>query len=404
MSEERKKKKRKVLILLCSVCIGIFLLSFMFASSRSGFMPKNIFKQDQIVYRTKEGNFLYGFHTIESQTYYFDEETGVMQTGFADIDDNTYYFKKDGTMVKGFYRIEDDYYYFYEDGKQVKNQFKKISINEKNQISYFDEDGKMVTNQYKGKIFNEYGELLIDEDTLFMQAQTIINKYEGNVGLYFKDLRTQQEISINDNTFYPCSIIKVCVLVTVYNYIDQGLLEYDSCQTYLENMIIHSDNTSYNALITMLGNGDGIKGLQIVNTYMMQLGLQNTQLHHSLSPGDIYFSDSDTNISCPSDIGLLFDLLYQGEIISQDACDQMLDLLKQCADRRAIRQGLPDAIQFAHKSGWAYDLYLDGGIVYIPDKDYILVLFTDQISNKTDFFKEMSNLFYTYEINLFTLE
>ena len=52
----------------------------------------------------------------------------------------------------------------------------------------------------------------------------------------------------------------------------------------------------------------------------------------------------------------------------------------------------------------AYDLYLDGGIVYIPDKDYILVLFTDQISNKTDFFKEMSSLFYTYETNLFTLE
>ena len=104
--------------------------------------------------------------------------------------------------------------------------------------------------------------------------------------MYFKDLRTQQEISINDNTFYPCSIIKVCVLVTVYNYIDQGLLEYDSCQTYLENMIIHSDNTSYNALISMLGNGNGIKGLQVVNTYMMQLGLQNTQLHHNLSPGD----------------------------------------------------------------------------------------------------------------------
>ena len=94
----------------------------------------------------------------------------------------------------------------------------------------------------------------------------------------------------------------------------------------------------------MLGNGDGIKGLQVVNTYMMQLGLQNTQLHHSLSPGDIYFSDNGSNMSCPSDIGLLFDLLYQGKIISKVACDQMLNLLKQCSDQRAIWQGLPNTV------------------------------------------------------------
>ena len=62
-------------------------------------------------------------------------------------------------------------------------------MNEKDQISYFDKDGKMVTNQYKEKIFNEDGQLLIDEDTLLKQAQAIINKYGGNVGLYFKDFK-----------------------------------------------------------------------------------------------------------------------------------------------------------------------------------------------------------------------
>lgn len=65
-----------------------------------------------------------------------------MQTGFTEIDDNTYYFKEDGTMVKGLYRIEDDYYYFDDDGKQIKNQFKKVSMNENDQISYFDKGGK----------------------------------------------------------------------------------------------------------------------------------------------------------------------------------------------------------------------------------------------------------------------
>ena len=59
-------------------------------------------------------------------------------------------------------------------------------MNKNDQISYFDKDGKMVTNQYKEKIFNEDGQLLINEDTLLKQAQAIINKYGGNVGLYLK--------------------------------------------------------------------------------------------------------------------------------------------------------------------------------------------------------------------------
>ena len=391
-------------MIILLLCILIFLIIFIHVSSKSGFMPKSLFDQDQIIYKTEKGELLYGFQTIENQTYYFDEETGTMQKGFTNIDNFTYYFKKDGTMVKGLHKIKDHYYYFDEDGKQVKNQFKEISLNKRSQISYFDKEGKMVTGNYNEKIFDKNGNLLIDEEYLLNQAQSIINKYGGNVGLYFKDLRTSQSISINDTTFYPCSIIKICVMITVFDYIDQGLLDYDSCKAYLNNMIIYSDNDSYNILLSLLGNGNGIQGLQIVNAYMSKLGLQNTKLHHSLSPGNIYFSTDKRNISCPSDIGLIFDLLYQEKIISKDSCHQMLDLLKQCADHRALWQGLPSNAQFAHKSGWAYDLYLDGGIVYIPNKDYILVLFTNHIPYKTAFFKEMSNLFYTYETNLFTLE
>ena len=92
------RKKKRIIIIILSLCIFVFLVSFKFVSSRSGFVPKNIFKRNQIVYRTKEGDLLYGLHTIGRQTYYFDKETGVMQIGFIDIDDNTYYFKEDGTM------------------------------------------------------------------------------------------------------------------------------------------------------------------------------------------------------------------------------------------------------------------------------------------------------------------
>ena len=140
--------------------------------------------------------------------------------------------------------------------------------------------------------------------------------------------------------------------------------------------------------------GDGLRGLEIVNEYLASIGISRTRIHHSLQPAAEEFGDGSSNVSCPSDIGILFEKLYRYELFSSQQSEEILSLLKQCADTNAIWQGLPHGAMFAHKTGWAYDLYLDGGIVYRPSSDYVLVIFTDNVAYRSSFFQEISSYFY----------
>ena len=74
----------------------------------------------------------------------------------------------------------------------------------------------------------------------------------------------------------------------------------------------------------------------------------------------------------------------------------MISLMKRCADDQGIALGLDENCEYAHKSGWADSMYLDGGIVYAKNHPYILVLFTNEIPDKNAFFETLSTYFYSY--------
>lgn len=237
-------------------------------------------------------------------------------------------------------------------------------------------------------------------DEVLNSVEKIHAKYGGHVGVYFKDLNSKKSIYYHNNSMYPCSIIKMCVMVTCYHYAELGKIDLETCMPYIRAMMIHSDNSSYNTLLSILGNGSGLQGAYNVNEYMQTLGLQNTKLHHGLRPGNGYFTDGANNVSCPTDIGILLEKIYMCQAASKDSCEEMLYLMAECADNRALRQGVPSNVMLSHKSGWAYDYYLDGGIVYGTNRNYILVVFTDGVQSKSGLFKEMSGYFYEYEQNI----
>lgn len=239
-------------------------------------------------------------------------------------------------------------------------------------------------------LITEEAQAVSDDSSL----SSIINSYSGTIGIYYKNLKSGESYIYNDIDFYPCSVIKLCVLLTVYDQANRGNISLSQCQPYLKSMIIYSNNDSYNTLLQMLGAGDGLRGLEIVNEYLASIGISRTRIHHSLQPAAEEFGDGSYNVSCPSDIGILFEKLYRYELFSSQQSEEILSLLKQCADTNAIWQGLPHGAMFAHKTGWAYDLYLDGGIVYRPSSDYVLVIFTDNVAYRSSFFQEISSYFY----------
>lgn len=225
----------------------------------------------------------------------------------------------------------------------------------------------------------------INEDTI----RSILSKHQGTIEIYYKNLDTNAEYVYNDANMYPCSIIKMCVLFAMY---DQDFIDIDSCRSLMEAMMISSNNDAYNELLVKLGKGSGIDGLHYVNNYLRSIGIFHTELHHSLSPSSSNFEDGKDNFTCPSDIGKMLEMVYRNELFSKKDTREIIDLLSRCADTSAIATGLPSTTTFAHKSGWADDYYLDGGIIYGKRSDYILVIFTKGDANC---FQELSSYFYS---------
>lgn len=388
-------------VLLVLIACLFFMLCSLLWVSRSGFHNASLFDHHKI-YIHEDGSQASGMTEIDGDWYYFDPDSGYMYTGLLETEEGTYYFLEDGKQAYGVQSIEGETYFFQKDGTMAQNTFYEIKDGDQDYTAYFLDDGTMA----KGEVeiegtfyqFDENGQIQISSTELEKQIEAIQSNYSGLAEVYFKDLNSGTTIQTGNVSMYPCSIIKIFVMAAVYHEIHEGNLKEDECKPYLENMIIHSDNTSYNILISMIGKGNPTQGAQKVNEYCTSLGLEQTGIYHGLVPGEGYFAGSYDNTTTPSDVANLLEMIYNEEILTSDACEEMMDLLKQCADDTGIVSSLPEDVECAHKSGWAEAQYLDGGIVYAPFGDYLLVTFSD--SSYQSFCQDISDCVYQYLLEL----
>lgn len=394
----QSKKKIKKKLDVFDICV-IFMFSLMligvgygfYMSNQDGFVSVFPFS-DKLLY-IDDGNILYGKQKINDHEYYFDKESGIMVTGFY----GEKYYDDQGRMATGFKKIGGKTYYFEEDGTIVKDDYRGFTLDGKLQYNYFDKQGVLQINKNNS---NENGEVIPNYESLKVGVEEITSNYTGDISVYFKDIRTDSSFLINDQAMYPCCMIKVPALAAIYREIELGNLNYEQNAETIETMITISSNTSYNNLMTMIGNGSGVQGLYMVNQLCYEYGLYNTGLHHGLEPGENFFTDGGANVSTAQDIGILMEKLYKGEVISNDSSQKMIELLKRCEDHGALQRGLPDDAVFAHKTGCAETYYHDGGIVYMPGRDYIIVVFSNGVYNYPSLMEEVSSYIYEYQLYL----
>ncbi|KKQ37961.1 MAG: Beta-lactamase, partial [Candidatus Levybacteria bacterium GW2011_GWC2_37_7] len=85
----------------------------------------------------------------------------------------------------------------------------------------------------------------------------------------------------------------------------------------------------------------------------------------------------DSPKSTADDIALFFEKLYKGELANTQYTKEMLDLLKAQTLNDKLPKYLPKGTVVAHKTGEIDYLSHDGGIVYTPKGDYIIVVLSE---------------------------
>lgn len=244
--------------------------------------------------------------------------------------------------------------------------------------------------------------------------------YSGRIGLYAKNLKTNEEIKINSDTLFPtASVIKLPILVTLFDKskngeIDiykeiiipsiekvggAGVIQYLNGDTRIKLidaatlMIILSDNTATNAVIDQFAKEHDDK-LNAVNSTMEKLGLKNTKLLNKVFS---YSTKKNTpeakrfglGYSTPSEMGKLLEMIYHHQIIDSFYSEWIINILRNQQDDTMIRRFLPynklkenENIIVANKTGAVDRARIDVGIVYSPKCDFVIAIFADE-SNDT---------------------
>ena len=152
-------------------------------------------------------------------------------------------------------------------------------------------------------------------------------------------------------------------------------------------MIVLSDNTATNLVLNRItGNA--------VNARMGQLGLQQTRVMRKIlgdgnTPTGVTEEGAKpenkkwgTGRSSPQDMLVLLERLYRGELVSKEASDEMIAILKRQRDHNCIGRNMKD-VPIASKSGSLDHLRSDVGIVYSKHGPIAMAITVEDIHSAT---------------------
>ena len=206
--------------------------------------------------------------------------------------------------------------------------------------------------------------------------------------------QTDETYIYNSQKWRSASMIKVFILATAMEKVNDGELDLDEKITLsasdkvggagilagyqtgsqipfreiLKLMITVSDNTATNIAIDKIG-------MNAINSYIKRNGYNDTVLQRKMMDMDAINAGRE-NYSSVKDLGDFFLQLYKRQCVNAKYDEIMLGFLKAQTDTDCFPAALPNNV-IAHKTGLLTGLYDDGGIIYNPGNDVILVIMTE---------------------------
>lgn len=234
------------------------------------------------------------------------------------------------------------------------------------------------------------------------EVEGYVSGLSGEWGVYVKNLKTNEYMTINEHELYSASLIKLFIMGAVYNEIEAGTITKDDhISGLLEIMITESDNDAANELCEILGNGDMLAGFDLENIHTRSIDctytIQNTDLQNNREDSTIEYRGR--NYTSPRDCGHILELIYRGQLCGPANSAEMLEYLKNQQTRYKIPQLLPEDTVIANKTGEMTGVENDAAIVYSPNCDYIICVMCNESPDNSEAIsgiQEVSQLVYNY--------
>lgn len=255
----------------------------------------------------------------------------------------------------------------------------------------------------------------INQDDMIVNIQPLREQLQSlgennpNISIYFEFLNTGSNIAVNkDAEFFPASLSKLPLALSAVKKIERGEWEWGNelvimpmdkddrfgelykkpigtkitIEELIREMLVNSDNTAYSMILRNLEPDE----------------FKNTQKHLGM---DSFFSE-DGKISAKNYVVILR-ALYSSTYLSLDNSEKVINMMINSNTNIFLSAGLPSGVKFSHKIGISKEknVYLDAGIVYVPDRPYFLIVMINGIDEKkvAESMKNISEVVYNYVEN-----
>jgi len=246
--------------------------------------------------------------------------------------------------------------------------------------------------------------------TLQSQLEAAVRGFHGDVGVYVRNLRTGQTAAIRADELFPtASMIKVPILVTTFQALEDGNLEFLQKLTYTDSLA-YSDEDDLLALVQdsstielakvamlMLTMSDNTASLWLqslagtglrINEWLTQHGFDSTRMN-SRTPGrrpnwEAYGWGQTT----PREMAELLVVIREQRAVSPAADQQMYRMLTRTYWNGEAVSQVPPWVQAASKQGAVDRSRSEVVLVNAPAGDYVFCVIT---KNQADERWEASN-------------
>ena len=250
----------------------------------------------------------------------------------------------------------------------------------------------------------------VQEETSSLEnLENKIKDYLGNelnnVGLIYYDLTTNKKISINgDELFTAASTYKVGMNIVAYNMVKEGTLSLSDNIKYSSGYYEEGTGILQSQIDTTLNSPISIQKLldyAIIYSDNIATNMVNEKLggFNSVRQAVSYFTGVSEptvsgNVITPETEFRLLKNLYSNRFDEYYA--HLIEVMKTTEFHDRIDKYLPYNL-VAHKIG-SYDSYInDVGIIF-TDKPYILVIYTNELTDAAEKIATLSKIIYNAQL------
>lgn len=247
------------------------------------------------------------------------------------------------------------------------------------------------------------------DKVLYKKLELLLADFKGDAGVYVHHLGNKSKVTINaDEVFPTASMIKVPIMLALFDKIESGELAYDQKLVYKDSLF-YSDEDILGSfkdgaeislsklvmlMITMSDNTASLWCQQLagtgaeINKWLKKAGMKYTRMN-SRTPGrEMDWMKYGWGQTSPREMAQLVTMIAKGKAISKSASEEMYRVMGSIFWRSEALSQIPPNIATASKQGAVSQSRSEVVMVNAPSGDYVFCVIT---KNQEDTSLEYNN-------------